>query len=201
MKDYVFFPFALLVAVGMVIAAMSVGYDEPKCGPMGGAKGPDDYSRIEVSAGDLCRVTSVRPGQVELLTTRRRLDAVRITVGDDELDELVERGPHLVLGPDLETVFAGQNLTVSLTARSSAAAGSATLEVNYYTGKAGGSGWRPVALSPDWKTYQLEVRVPEKLLKETVALDYLGLRPAPGQGRTSFEVRDIVLERHGPWTS
>ena len=195
MKDYVFFPLAFLVAAAMVLGAMSVGHGQPPCGPMGGAKGPNDYSRVEISDGDLCRMKAAGGSQVELINVGSAQSFVRITIDQASLDEYVERGPHIPLGPDLETVFAGQGLRITISARPSARAGAEEMEINYDTGKAGGSGWQRIGLMPGWNTYQLTVNVPEKLLKEAVALDYLGLRPVPGDKARSVEVRSIVFER------
>lgn len=194
LKDIIFFPLAILVAAIMVGGAMMVGGNAPNCGPVGGAGGPADYRFARIEGINLCRMQGRRGYDVNL-----EGDILTITAQPRPPLEDYEQNPHFVLGGDLETVYAGQELKVSVTARPSSGAGAEAFEVLYSTGNAGGSDWRTFALQPDWKTYEFTFNVPRKLLESAVAFDYLAIRPVPGEKARSLEIKDIEMRRYGAW--
>ena len=56
LRDSVFYPVIGIVVALMVLSSFYIGWQQPKCGPFGGANGPDDYSLIILKGQDLCRM-------------------------------------------------------------------------------------------------------------------------------------------------
>lgn len=194
MKDIVFFPLMLFIAIAMVGGAMMVGGDAPNCGPVGGADGPEDYRFARVEGQDLCRMEGRKGFDVSLEN-----DILTITAEPGSARSDYDQNPHFVLAGDLETVYAGQILKVSVTAKPTNGGGAEEFEVMYSTGNAGGSGWQKFQLQPDWKTYEFTFNVPQKLLESAVAFDYLAIRPLAGDKARSLEIKDVEMRRFGKW--
>lgn len=194
MKDTVFYPLIGILVVAMVISALYLGWQQPKCGPFGGADGPEDYSLIILKGGDLCRMEAQLGYDLvledETLTIRAEPEA---SFADPR------QNAHFRLGPDLETVFSGHRLRISFTVKPTNAAGAEAFEFNYSAGKAGNTGWTRFDLKPEWDTYTAEIDVPRKLLENNVALDYLSVRPVVPEKARAIELREIRFRRLGQW--
>ena len=194
MKDSVFYPLIAIVVAAMVLSALFLGWRQPQCGPFGGADGPDDYSLIILEGSDLCRMEGYIGYDLSLeddvLTIRAEHDA---NLAD------VQRNAHFRLGPDLETVYAGHKVRISVTVKPTDGGGAEAFEFNYSTGKAGNSGWIRFDLKPDWETYTAEIDVPRKLLENNVALDYISVRPVVPEKTRGIELREIRFRRLGQW--
>ena len=112
MKDIIFYPLMGVIALTMIGSAMFFGWSQPKCGPFGGADGPADYSLIILSGRDLCRMEATFGYELEL-----NGDVLTIRAEDGAGLSNVEQNAHFRLGPDLETVYAGQKVRISLTVK------------------------------------------------------------------------------------
>ncbi|MEL6414156.1 MAG: hypothetical protein AAFQ15_04365 [Pseudomonadota bacterium] len=194
MRDIVFYPIVAVIVVAMVIASLYLGWQQPKCGPFGGADGPADYSLIILKGQDLCRMDGFEG--YELLLEE---DVLTIRAEEGANDADVQRNAHFRLGPDLETVYAGHKLRISLTVKPTDGAGAEAFEFNYSTGKAGDTGWTKFDLQPDWNTYTAEVDIPRKLLENNGALDYISVRPVVPDKTRGIELSEIRFRRLGQW--
>ena len=194
MKDSVFYPLIAIVVAAMVVSALYLGWQQPKCGPFGGADGPEDYSLIILNGGDLCRMEA-------FLGYDLALDDGTLTIRAAPESNYADprQNAHFRLGPDLETVFSGHKVRISFTVKPTAAAGAEAFEFNYSAGKAGNTGWTKFDLQPEWDTYTAEIDVPRKLLENTVALDYLSVRPVVPEKTRGIELREIRFRRLGQW--
>ncbi len=199
LKDIVFFPVAILLALLMVGGAMQVGAGVPLCGPVGGANGPEDYSIAIIQGRDLCRMEAVYGHELTQSAPEKPQNTLRILAEPDALRNDVEASAHFKLGPDLETVYAGQILRVTIRAQPSPERGALAFEFNYSTGKAGDTGWHRFYLEPGWKDYTHTIEIPNKLLESTVALDYFAIRPVIAEKPRAIEVEKITFERLGRW--
>ncbi|MFN3213247.1 MAG: hypothetical protein ACE37M_09085 [Henriciella sp.] len=194
MRDYVFYPIIAAIVAAMVTASLYLGWQRPKCGPFGGADGPADYSLIILKGRDLCRMDGFEGYDLNLED-----DVLTIRAEENANDADVQRNAHFRLGPDLENVYAGHKLRISLTVKPAAGAGAEAFEFNYSTGKAGDTGWIKFDLKPDWDTYTAEVDIPRKLLENSVALDYLSVRPVVPDKTRGIELSEIRFRRLGQW--
>ena len=194
MRDIVFYPIIAVIVVTMVIGSLYLGWQQPKCGPFGGADGPADYSLIILKGQDLCRMDGYEGYELLLQD-----DVLTIRAEEGANDADVQRNAHFRLGPDLETVYAGHKLRISLTVKPTEGAGAEAFEFNYSTGKAGDTGWTKFDLQPDWNTYTAEVDVPRKLLESTSALDYIAVRPVVPDKTRGIELSEIRFRRLGQW--
>ncbi|MEM8618013.1 MAG: hypothetical protein AAGF20_13905, partial [Pseudomonadota bacterium] len=62
-----------------------------------------------------------------------------------------------------------------------------------------GSGWQTFDLKPGWQTYDFTFNVPEKLLEDSAAFDYLSIRPVVPEKTRALEVRSVEFRRYGRW--
>lgn len=194
MKDSVFYPLISIVFAAMVLSALYLGWRQPQCGPFGGAEGPDDYSLIILQGPDLCRMEAYLGYDLSLED-----DVLTIRADHDANLPDVQRNAHFRLGPDLETVYSGHKLRISVTVKPTDGAGAQAFEFNYSAGKAGNSGWIRFDLKPDWETYTAEVDVPRKMLENNVALDYISVRPVVPEKNRGIQLREIRFRRLGQW--
>ena len=194
MRDFVFYPIMAAIVVTMVISSLYLGWQQPKCGPFGGADGPADYSLIILKGQDLCRMDGFEGFELNLED-----DVLTIRAEEGANDADVQRNAHFRLGPDLETVYAGHKLRISLTVKPASGAGAEAFEFNYSAGKAGDTGWIKFDLKPDWDTYTAEVDIPRKLLENTGALDYISVRPVVPDKTRGIELSEIRFRRLGRW--
>lgn len=193
-KDSVFYPLVATVVAAMVLSSLYLGWQQPQCGPFGGADGPEDYSLVILKGGDLCRMEAYLGYELDL---EDDVLTIRAEQGANLFD--VQKNAHFRLGPDLETVYAGHKLRISFTVKPTNGAGAEAFEFNYSTGKAGDTGWTRFDLKPEWETYTAEVDIPRKLLENTVALDYLSVRPVVPEKIRGIELREIRFRRLGQW--
>lgn len=194
MKDYIFYPVALVLVLGMVALSLFEGWTQPKCGPFGGANGPDDYSLIILNGGDLCRMEAAFGYELNLAS-----DVLTIKAMDGAAQSDVQDNAHFRLGPDLETAYAGHTIRLSFTVKPSEGFGAQAFEFNYSTGKPGDTGWTRIDLKPDWDTYTAEINVPKKLIEGEIAFDYVAIRPVVPEKTRSIDLREIRFRRLGPW--
>ena len=199
MNDRVFFPLAFLVVIAMVGGAMMVDSDKPLCGPVGGANGPEDYSQAIIDGRDLCRMEAVFGHELTQSAPEKKRNTLRIMADPGSLRDDVEASAHFKLGPDLETVYAGQTLRVTIRARPAAERGAMAFEFNYSTGKAGDTGWHRFDMQPGWQDYTHTIKVPKKLLESAVAFDYFAIRPEVGSKPRTIEIERITFDRLGAW--
>ena len=194
LRDSVFYPVIALIVGAMVVSALYLGWRQPQCGPFGGADGPEDYSLIILSGQDLCRVQGAEGYDLELednvLTIRADAEANFVDV---------QENAHFVLGPDLETVYTGYKVRVSLTVKPTSGAGATAFEFNYSAGKAGDTGWIRFDLKPDWDTYTAEIDVQRRLLESNVSFDYISVRPVVPEKIRGIELSEIRFRRLGQW--
>ena len=194
MKDAIFYPVAILLAIGMVMISLAKGWTEPRCGPFGGANGPADYSLIILSGRDLCRMEATFGYELgledEVLTIKADVDAPQSDA---------QNNAHFRLGPDLEAAYAGHKIRSSFTVRPSGGFGAEAFEFNYSSGKPGNTGWQRIDLKPEWDTYTAEIEVPRKIIENEIAFDYLAIRPVVPEKTRSIELREIRFRRLGQW--
>jgi len=194
LRDIFFYPLIAAVIAVMVLSALFLGWQRPQCGPFGGAQGPEDYSLIILQGGDLCRMEAAFGYELDLVE-----DVLTIRAEADAAVSDVEQNAHFRLGPDLESVFSGHKLRISLTVKPTNGAGAEAFEFNYSTGKAGNTGWVRFDLKPEWDTYTAEIDVPRKLLQDVASLDYISVRPVVPEKIRGIELREIRFRRLGQW--
>ena len=194
LKDQIFYPVAIALAIGMVLISLIEGWSQPKCGPFGGANGPADYSLIILSGGDLCRMEANFGYELDLVD-----DVLTIEAEEGAAQSDVQDNAHFRLGPDLETAYAGHKVRLSFTIKPSRDFGAQAFEFNYSAGNPGDTGWTRIELKPEWDTYTAEIEVPRRLIENEVAFDYLAIRPVVPEKTRSIDLREIRFRRLGQW--
>ena len=194
MKDSVFYPLIAVLVVGMIASSLLTGWGTPQCGPFGGADGPEDYSLITLKGSDLCRMQSHDGYELDL-----KSDVLTIRAEADAIDIDVLNSAHFPIGPDIEAVFTGHKVRISLTVKPSSTSGAEAFEFNYSAGVPGNTGWVRFDLEEDWETYTAEVNIPYKTIQNTAGLDFISVRPVVPEGSRSIELREIRFRRLGQW--
>ena len=102
--------------------------------------------------------------------------------------------PGVLLSSAFEQKFAGKEVTVTVTARSSATDGAETLSIVYYTLGNGNSGWQTRPLTSEFTDISIDYAVPAVVGEP--GEDYIGLSPAVGQSVDIKAVR-VSLKQPG----
>ena len=194
MKDIVFFPLIVLVALAIIAAAALPGRDRLSCGSVSGAG--TNYKTVSVTGDDLCRMEAAGQANIDLNMDDNEVQSALIEVDAGRLGDRPERNPHFRLAADLEAQYAGFRMRITVEAKPGEDAGAEAFEVNYSAGQEGNSGWRRFNLKPEYDSYSFEWDVPQRMIEDQ-AVDYLAIRPVvPDKSRTVL-VRSVIFERLG----
>lgn len=191
MKDFIFFPLVFVLALGIIAAAALPGKNRLGCGAVSGAG--TNYTKVSVSGNDLCRMVAAGQADVTRLSKGGKIDAVRVSSGAGLLGDRPDRNPHFPLAADLETVFAGRPVKVTVEVKPADDRGATAFEVNYFAGQEGSSGWQTFRLQPGYETFTFEWQVPPRMVCEQ-AFDYLAIRPVVPDKTRAIDIRKITLE-------
>lgn len=194
MTDTVFFPVAAFIAITMVALAMR----QPSGAlPTGSVSGADtNYRIIRVNGVELNRFISGEYADYAIVPTDSG-PALRVAATRDFFPANADSGPHFRLAPDLETVFSGQELRISVRARSTSKDGATAFELNYFAGPEGQSGWKRFTLQPGFNNYSFEFTVP--LANQDQGVDFLGIRPVIGAKGSGIEIESLTFVNLQLW--
>ena len=194
MTDTVFFPLAGLIAVLMISLAMRQPGGALPTGSISGAD--TDYRIIRVGGVELNRFVPSEYADYAIVPTDSG-PVLRITPTQDFFPANADSGPHFRLAPDIETVFSGRELRVSVRARSTAEDGAAQFELNYFAGPEGQSGWQRFQLEPNFKNFSFEFKVPAA--KQDQGVDFLGIRPVIDAKGAGIEIESLTFVNLHLW--
>ncbi len=195
MKDWQFFPLALLVAAAFVFVAINPFADRPPRGPVSaGGRNAEDVS---VSGEQLRRFTA---GDVGGLTfeTVDGATVLKISRLAEHIYENPVSGPYLMFAEDVEFALASRPIEVIIEARSVGDFAATSFEADYQArpGEGGDSGWTRFDLTREFAPYSFTWTTPPRGSKE--GYDYLGVRPVAPDKRRTIEIRSIRVHAAGP---
>ena len=196
MRDRFFFPLAAVVAGAFVFTAIQPFADRPPVGPVsGGGRNAED---VTVAGRELHRFL---PGNYDGIAIVNPADGgapvVRITRLANEIYEIPQSGPHIVLDADVELAFEARPIEVEIVARAAGDFAASKFEANYFARPEGESGWCPFDLTPQWQTYSFQFTTPKRTDHE--GYDYVGVRPVvPDSKRRIMELQSIRIHAIGP---
>ena len=101
--------------------------------------------------------------------------------------------PGVTLSSEYEQKFAGKEVTITVTARSSATDGAETLGITYYTLGVGNSGWQAKPLTSEFTDISIDYAVPAVVGEP--GEDYIGVSPAVGQ---SVDIKSMRVSLKQP---
>lgn len=194
MRDKVFFPLALLLAVVMVLVAVWPGIGRLPSGPVTGDGA--NYERVTVEGAYLNKVLAGGDAITELVRDKSGTYLLYIRSDAETLGPDPEEGPHFRLASDLEQQFSGMRIRVTVRMRPADTQGAMQAKVNYSTGRSGDSGWQMFDLVPEFSDFSFEYSVPVRSGEQ--GYDYLGIRPVVPSKERAILVERIVFERLGP---
>ncbi len=195
MKDRIFFPLALLVAVGLVGIAILPGIGRLPSGTVTGDG--ENYNEITVSGIYLNKIMAGGDAETRLINGPNGRKLLYIEVQSGMLDEAPELGPHFRLAADMEIQFAGYTVRSTVRARPADTRGALQMEANYSAGRAGNSGWHVFDLQPGFEDFSFEYDVP--LIEGDQGIDYFGIRPVVPDKTRAMIVEEVRFERLGRW--
>lgn len=191
MSDRIFFTVAILVAALMVGIALFPGLNQLPSGPVSG--GNTDYKRIEISGTQLNRMVAGSQALIEL----QQLDGQTVLYVEADIEELNGdplRSPHFVLATDLETVFAGRKVRITVSARAADRYGAEALQMNYALGNSQASGWKDFVMTKDFQEVSFEYDVPPRNKGSEPGYDYLAIVPVVPERQRAILIRWVTLE-------
>ena len=192
MKDWLFFPLALALALVTIAAAALPGKDRVGCTSVSGAG--TNYNEVIVTGEALCRLNATGEAEIQRIETSGKLQAIEISSQVGGLSNRPDRNPHFPLAADLEVQFAGRRIEITIEAKPADDFGATSFEANYSTGADGDSGWQTFRLKPDFDTYTFTWDVPARTVSES-ALDYLAIRPVVPDKSRAVVIRSVKFKR------
>lgn len=187
LKDRFFYPLAALIALGMVIYALSfaqkVDLTDETIWKEGYVMEGEDLARLTAQPGTQAAFNAAMAGEpafARLSSTAARSN--------------LPPGPGIFapLGPDYERAFSDRKLRLTVTARSSRINGLESFDMAYFTAGAGDSGWKRRTLSPDWSDYTLEFK--PGLRTADPDLDYFSIWPGETGEALSMDVKRMRVD-------
>ncbi|MEM5515767.1 hypothetical protein WNY37_02325 [Henriciella sp. AS95] len=196
MSDRIFFLVAILVAAVLVGLALFPGMNRLPSGPVSG--GNTDYTRIEISGKQLNRmVAGAEHTTIELQEVDGQ-SVLYIEADSEALNGDPLRSPHFVLATDLETVFAGRKLRVTVSARAADRYGAEGIQLDYALGNSQASGWQEFILTREFREVSFDFNIPPRNAGSEPGYDYLAIAPVVPEKQRAMLVRWVTLEPIGP---
>ena len=196
MKDRIFFPLALLLAVGMVALAVAPGVGRLPTGPIAGDG--QNYNKITVADKYLNKVIAGGDAVTRLESGPGGRKQLYIEADAGVLNDAPELGPHFRLAADLELQFSGFRVRCTVRARPADDHGAMQMQANYSAGRVGESGWQVFDLQPGFQDYSFEYDVP--LIEGDQGVDYFAIRPVVPDKSRALIVEQVTFERLIRWT-
>ena len=197
MKDRIFFPLALLLAIGMVGIALSPGIGRLPTGAVTGDG--QNYKQITVSGKYLNKVIAGGDAVTRLTDGPDGRKQLLIEADAGVLSDAPELGPHFRLAADMEVQFSGFTVRCTVRARPADDHGALQIQANYSAGRVGESGWQVFDLQPGFSDYSFEYDVPVSEGEQGV--DYFGIRPVVPSKTRGVIVEQITFERLARWAT
>ena len=173
MSDRFFFP--LIILAGICIGAYAFNYGRGDL-PQGSVSGAGTSSNeVIIKGADLNRIINKGLYQTRMSSSGEENYFLTIISGSGAELPNPEQGPHYRLAADVEHMFQGKTIEVTVRARPASSDPAHILLLNYSAGPAGDSGWKEFKLSPEFSDYKFTFDVPTRFGPQGV--DYLGLRP------------------------
>lgn len=187
LKDRFFYPLAALLALAMVVFALSFGEKIDLTDKEIWCKG------YVMSGEDLARLTA-QPGTQAVFVAASAADPAyaRLTSTVARASIISKPGVFAPLGTDYERAFATQRLRLTITARSSAIKGLDAFDMGYFTAGSGDSPWNRRQLTPIWSDYIMEY-TPAALTAQR-GLDYFSMWPGEMAELLNMDVREMRAE-------
>lgn len=196
MKDRIFFPLALVLAVGMVALAILPGVGRLPTGPVAGDG--QHYAKVTISGKYLNKVIAGGDATTRLEDGPDGRKQLYIEAQAGVLNDAPELGPHFRLAADLELQFSGFRIRCTVRARPADDHGAMQMQTNYSAGRVGESGWQVFDLRPGFQDYSFEYDVP--LIEGDQGVDYFAIRPVVPEKSRALIVEQVTFERLNRWT-
>ncbi len=192
LKDRFFYPLAALIAVAMVIFAMSFA-DTPDLSDCeiwknGYLMSGEDFTRLAAQPGTQAEFVAASGGQPAF--ARLTSTVARASLPTDK------PGVFAPLGLDYERAFATRRLKMIITARASTRSGLEQFDMGYFSAGSGDSKWIRKSLTADWQDYTMEFR--PGALTTNVGLDHFSIWPGETAELLSMDVRAMRVEILNP---
>jgi hypothetical protein len=195
MRDFVFFPSAVLLIAAMIWLALLPGIGALPSGPVTGDG--KNYSEIRIEGPYLNKILAGGDATTELI--RQRGEPIRLLIAAEAgaLSDDPVRGPHFELNRDIETQFSGMTVMCTVRLRPADDGGAMFVLLNYMAGRAGDSGWKRLELKPGFNDVSFEYRVP--IAKGDQSFDYFAIRPEVPSKSRALIVESVTFKRLDRW--
>lgn len=194
LKDRFFYPLATIIAIAMVVFAMSfavkIDLTDQEIWDNGYVMAGEDLIRLTAQPGTQAEFIAASGGQPAY--ARLTSTAARASLPSDK------PGVFAPLGLDYERAFATRRLKMTITARSSAINGLNHFDMGYFSAGSGDSKWIRKTLTSDWKDYVMEF-TPGALTAQ-IGLDHFSMWPGETAELLRMDVREMRVEVLDPPT-
>ncbi len=179
MRDFLFFPIAAAIMLGMIAAALAPGPDRVR-EALAAFGSPETGLGV---SGETLNMLQMPDGLSMDLLTLEGTSTARIAAFRPYDQPPLSQGAFITLPPDFGRAFAGRTIRISTVVRRAPESGSPRFAMAYFGG--GGvqdSGWQEMQPTDDLQTYEFDWTLPPDPGETDV--DYIGVWPDPeGRGR------------------
>lgn len=183
MKDWLFYPFAMLIIGGMIAYALS--FATPT--------GADTATEFKLEGETLSTLFPAEGTSFSIAGDANNPNAYAV-LSAHIAKELAppSAGVFATLGPSWEKKFAGQNIRVTIHARKGRANPVDRFQFAYFTDGAGSSGWQTFDLSSEFQDISFEFT--PGLPNGDPSSDYVGIWPDPNGRQRTMDVKWLKVE-------
>ncbi len=187
LKDRIFYPLAALLAIAIVLLALSFGekveLTDREIWCNGYVMSGENLARLAAQPGTQSVFVAASGG--EPAYARLTSTAARATIDP-------KPGIFAPLGPEYERAFATRRLRLTITARSSAINGLEAFDMGYFTAGSGDSPWVRKRLTPNWDDYVMEYT--PGALTVNQGLDHFSMWPGETGELLTMDVREMRVD-------
>lgn len=191
MSNRLFYFLAILAAAALIFLGLAPFRDKaPKGSISAGGLGP----RVFVIKGADFHRLQAGSDKISVLRSPVGEAARVITARAFALDSDATLGAHFRLAADLERLYGGHKIAVTVEARG-LDDDAPVLYVQYSTGSRGASGWKAFPLKLEPASYRFDYDVPSP--QTELGVDFLGLRAGSDFLPAEIEIRKVTIELLG----
>ncbi len=185
MRDRVFYPLFVVVALAIIALALAPGLGRGKLNPAEIAK-----KGYVLQGADLQKLAAAPATLIRSVTGADGTALARLSTNIPRDLAPKSAGVFGTLGPNFEQAFGGRRIEISVTARSAPENPLDRFKLGYFTSGAGDSGWRDFVLTPKFKDYSFTF-TPAR--PDKPGNDYIGIWPGDEGDGSQMDVKSIRI--------
>lgn len=197
MRDRLFFPATVILALVMFALAVWPGVGRLHTGPVTGL--PEQHDLITVDGANLNKLVAGGDSVVELRQISELNYVAEIRANGDALDRDPRHGPHFFLGGDVQTALAGFRVKCTVWVKSATEDGAQEVALRYFIDTGDKLTWHTAPVGPDYAAVSFVFNMPSS--PDSKRTDYLAVRPFGLSRMQGLVIQRVEFERLNRWAN